>query len=1298
MRSLSLPSRSWRWVPAAGLLSLLLSCNVTDRDLGTAPLGPPVTGGSLDTLAAGDWVRDSVAGNMRIFSTPQRIKAGNKDKSTITARVFDGNGNPVKGRLVRFKASLGTITAADTSDADGLATAIFTAVPRNGEVRILALATVSDTLAVVGTSVQLEGLTVKVEPAATDTLVDKAIPIAVTVTDGEGDPVAAAALSLQGAKASSGLTDGAGRFNTSAVRSDPGQVRVRALALGAGDSVTVGFWSTPPDSRSRTILLFAEPPRIAANNGETSRIKAIVYDDNHNPVAGRTVTFSASHGIVSPTATTSEDGAAEATFKGLAQNVDATVTASVALGDTVRRASVTVTLAGLQVELKPAATEVEIGDTIPLSIRVRDAAGNPLPNVSVTLTGAIQSSVKTNPSGVAAATVTSATERAVPLKATALGGADSARVVFLTTLPTGGEAKKIGVGNMRIFVESSKLKASNTDQTTVRVIAFDKFNNPLGGRVVRFTANHGIITSSDSTDAKGEATATYRSVPLNTDARITATMVVDDSALAVVTTITLTGLEVDIRPEVTDALLNRQVPVSIRVVDGAGSPVPDATVLFNGNPGVGTTNGDGVFRTSVTSGSQKRVLITAKALGAEDSSFVDFWNVLPNKGTGEVNTIRRMRIFSSRSQLRADNSDFALVTVILTNEDNNPAVGETVKFTSNLGIIGESAKVDSLGRATVTLRSAPINGVSRVEATAVGRNLTAATDILFSGVTLQLAPDRTELKIGEQASIEAFLKDASGNPIGGDQASFSLSGSGASFDNGESAYSVALNPNGRALVRVSATSAGTVKVRAAALNTVDSLELKYSNNTLSLATSRASLSVGGNDSALITATYVDGSSNPVNGAVITFAANAGTITAKSVTTGSDGKASTYLKSAAFAGTATVQANAPAGASQVQVTFTAGAPARIKLEATADNIAVNGGVAALRATVTDAQGNTVSGPSVNFRILKGPGGGESITKPVVQALAGVAVSQLQSGSVASGYRGVLVEASVGALADTSKLTISGSAHIVTVSRPEDDTVSVQGSGNRDESTFEFFIGAVVQDINGNYVADGTEVHFSAVVTGMAVGRLVFDGWDGLGSDNEVKPKLRLALRDIPFEDINDNLRFDPGIDLNLDFDASTLRRGDDRNGDGVFDYNPAVHDSWFDLNGNGVCDAGVGEDDTVVVDGVTVFADLNKNGTRDQSEILADRAPLGACNGPASGDFPFGLWETRSFLPYLEFRDNQFAVAIEVSAVTKNGIAYARLRYPRQFANRLFVNLNAESNGIRDKDGERFLIPQLKTGN
>ena len=1278
-------------IPIAAFAVFLLSCNVTDRDLGDAPIGPSNTGGGLDTTS---WMRDSVSRNMRLFATPQTLKAGNKGRSTLTVLVFDDNHNPLRGRLVRFAASLGTVTASDTTDAEGAATAVFSGVPRNADARILAFANVGDSTAVVGTSVHLEGMTVTVTPLSMDTLIDAAVPVTVTVRDGDGEAVAAATVKLQGASASEGVTDGSGSFKTTVKSGTETSAKVSATALGASGSANIGFWKTPFFSRSRTLLLFADPPRIAAANGEIAHIKAILYDDSHNPVAGKRVTFSASQGLITPSDTTDESGVAEAVFQGFAQNADALITASYVQGDSTRIATTSVTLAGVQIEMKPVKDEALLNDTVPVAIHVRDAQGRALPDVQLTLKGALQSSLRTNPSGTATATVASSSLQTVSVSASALGAGDSTTITFLQTLPISDITSKSAVGNLRIFVDHSRLKASNTDETQVRVVAFDKFNNPLKGRLVRFTANRGIITASDSTNERGEAVATYRAVPVNDDVRITASVTVEDSSLSVFTTVTLTGLEIEIKPQFTDALLNRTVPVTIRILDGAGTPVPDATILFNGNPGFGTTDGDGIFRTNVTSGTQKRVIVTAKALGAEDTNYVDFWSVIPGKPDNNVDTIRKMRIFSSRSQLRADNSDFAMVSVILTNEDNNPAVGETVKFTSDLGIIGQSATVDSTGRATVILHSAPVNGTCRVEATAVGRNLKASTEILFSGVTLQLAAGQTDLKVGELASLEATLRDASGNAIGGDVVTFSLTGAGT-FDNGAASYSTVLRPDGKALVRVNASAAGTIVAKAAALNTSDSVALRFNTNTLSLVSSKPTLVVGGADSTQITATYVNGSGAPVAGATINFAANAGGLSAASAVTDGSGKASTFLRSASFSGTATVQANAPAGSAQIKVDFNAAVPKTIKLTVTPDNIGINGGLANLTAVVADAQGNLVSGQSVNFRILQGPGGGENILKPVALTQAGVALSQLQAGSVPSGYRGVLVVASVGSIADTSKLTISGPAHIVTVSRPQDDSVGVDNGGILDETTFEFFTGAVVQDVNGNAVADGTEVHFSATVTGAVYAVRIFDHWNGLGGTIEsVKPVYRVVAYDVPFEDINNNLKFDPGIDPDLDDDNSILRRGEDRNGDGVFDWKPATHDFWFDFNGNGSCDPGVGENDTVVVSGKTLFADLNANGFRDKSEIIVDHGTAGVCDEPASGDFPFIARDVRDYLQEMQFRANDYAVAIEVSAVTKNGVAHARLRYPRQFARRLKVSVNAEANGVRDRDGERFTLPVI----
>jgi hypothetical protein len=127
------------------------------------------------------------------------------------------------------------------------------------------------------------------------------------------------------------------------------------------------------------------------------------------------------------------------------------------------------------------------------------------------------------------------------------------------------------------------------------------------------------------------------------------------------------------------------------------------------------------------------------------------------------------------------------------------------------------------------------------------------------------------------------------------------------------------------------------------------------------------------------------------------------------------------------------ASTSAGNAVKKVNFISAPAKAIKLTVSPDNIGVNGGVATLKAIVTDSNSNMVSGSEVNFKILKGPGGGEYIDKPLVASQNGIAHAQLFAGSVASQYRGCLVSASIGSIADTAKLTISGEPYAITVSR-------------------------------------------------------------------------------------------------------------------------------------------------------------------------------------------------------------------------------------------------------------------------
>ncbi len=971
-------------------------------------------------------------------------------------------------------------------------------------------------------------------------------------------------------------------------------------------------------------------------------------------------------------------------------------------------------------------------------------------------------------------------------------------------------------GNMSIYASPTSVLASKTDVANIFVVIYDENHNPVAGRLVTFHANHGVVQEYATTDSTGKASVAFTAEQINTDALVWASMETEDSTVTVGTYVHMSGMELSIATDFSDALLNADVPVAVRLVDGAGQLVSNALVRLTGTTDTMGTTTSGQFSTTVSKSSQGTYVISASALGASDTDTVRFWTTIPTGTQTSVQSIRALRLYSSKSQLNADNTDNASITAIVTNEKNNPLAGDTVRFSTNLGVIDGYAIADAAGRAVATLRSTPVNGVCMVIAEVAGQtDLRDTVSVIFAGIGLTLNATPSDLSVNDTSLIEVVVQDASKNAIGGDMVTFSITTSIGAFLDGSKTKSAQLDANGKGSIQVTSSIAGRVIVQASGLNRSVTKDIQFSTSNLTLVASKSSMVAGGLDSIRVTATYRDNSGAVVPNKVIIFAANAGIVTDDSVTTGSNGTASTWLRSPDFSGVAKVEVRAAdqsAGIASVTIGVLAGPAASVDLAVTPDNIRVRGGVATLMATIKDANGNMVSGVNVNFVLLQSPGGGDSIRYPVSQASNGVAQSELVAGDVPSFYRSVEVAAYVGPIADSSKLTISGDPFIVTVSRPQDDTVTVPMAGNLNPSTFSHNVGAVIQDINGNPVADGTPVHFSAVVSGMAVYRKHLLKWAGLGSDAEDKAELGYRYLDVPFEDVNNNFGMDDNIDLKLDVYNTIARRGDDFDGLGAVDYDPLSDDFFWDFNNNGVCDTvhpvvnlgtqydttkieinadrdalpirtytdtiyvpnarswlfpsvmvirhitqdtalSYSLDDTISVElqafqeiytvlndenpdslvgqtatgriirlpreaaiayegmntgigeprirgdnGSWIYADLNENGRRDNTEWddynnnNVKDLPAIFYTSPAH-DFRFWLWEMLPFWkgnPF-EFHQNDFAVVIEKSVTTINGVADTKLTYPRQFARRLLVNVNAESQGIRDKDGERFLL-------
>jgi hypothetical protein len=495
-------------------------------------------------------------------------------------------------------------------------------------------------------------------------------------------------------------------------------------------------------------------------------------------------------------------------------------------------------------------------------------------------------------------------------------------------------------GQLRLKVDPPILKANFEDQAIVSVILYDDSHNPIKGTQVSFASTRGVIGSSAITDSNGMAQVTFTSEPIEADVWVVASIEKSDgTAVKVGKTIHVTGLVLSLIPTAEDVLIKSQVNVSIELLDASGYAISDQKVLLSGGySGTLTTDGSGKASFKVTRSTQDSAVILATVLGVKATKTVRFWTTVPAGAGSKVSAVRSMRIFSTRSQLRADNSDKATVTVILMNESNNPAQGDTVFFASNLGVIGSFGIVDSAGRASVTLNSAPVVGKCIVRASANSGTVKDSLTMDFTGLSLRLQGSVADARVGQYVDVEAELQDASDNSIGGDQIVFRAEG--GTFENGTGLFTTVLSAEGKVKARVTATTSGVVKVKSTALNASDSIQITFTQNNLTVTASRSYVVVGGTDSVAITAKYVNASGNPLVGKVIRFYANAGTVGSSAVTD-AQGNASMYYKGPGFTGLGTVQVVAETGTANIPIEVRASAANAVKISVTPDNIGVNG---------------------------------------------------------------------------------------------------------------------------------------------------------------------------------------------------------------------------------------------------------------------------------------------------------------------------------------------------------------------
>lgn len=431
-----------------------------------------------------------------------------------------------------------------------------------------------------------------------------------------------------------------------------------------------------------------------------------------------------------------------------------------------------------------------------------------------------------------------------------------------------------------------------------------------------------------------------------------------------------------------------------------------------------------------------------------------------------VSTPAEILLSAQPVDILADGETVATILVIVKDGRGIFAMdGTTVTFQTTAGFLDVDQAIIEDGKATVKLTSATDVGPAIVTAAvdAVSETLTINFLALPAhALFLETMLDTLPADGSSKTTLTVMVKDENDAPVI-DGTTVLFTATAGTLD-----ATSATTVNGVASVGLTSSTAESVAQVTATVGGVSDIVsitfLPLGANALTLSASPGDLPADGVSASTITATVTDELGAPVaDGTVIAFSATSGSLSNTSGVT-VNGTVSVQLASAVVAGSAVVTATAgdvsatttiiflPLGVSSVNVSVD---PAELP----ADGVSI----CTIAATVADELGNPVAdGTPVAFSTTAGALSAASAT-----TVNGAASVQLTSAMEAGD---AIVTATVGELSATTTIRFlaQGAATIALSAEPLD--LPADGLST---ST----ISAVVDDQNGDHVADGTLVTFT-----------------------------------------------------------------------------------------------------------------------------------------------------------------------------------------------------------------------------
>ncbi len=794
---------------------------------------------NIDTTFIADVTTAHIAASDLMVIVDDAV-ADNLDKNEVHARVTDAKGNVLSGQTVIFTSGNGAAitTVNGISDGDGLTKATLTHTLAGTSVvtaRVGNRVQSKDTTFIADrttATIRASDLTITRNNALADGVATNAARV--IVTDANGNPVPSMFVgytSDNGAllTPTSGMTDSSGTFSTTFTHTTAGISKVTATVATdlVGLTEDVRFVA----GAGARIELFRLNDGAVADGIQTNRVEARVYDVSDNLVPNSNVVFSADNGgqLVQNDVQTDALGSAYVTVS----NINTGVTKVTVTADGVSASTTTTFIADRDTATLVTDRFLITHDNAVANgvvenrvlLHLVDANDNSVSGVEVNFSA-------TNGASINASAITDINGFAIGVLTNTLSGPSDVTVTLVT--PGGTESltvtpqfiadintANIATGDFVIIDDGAV--ANSVDANEVRARVTDNQGNAIAGYSVVFSSQNGAtITTSGITGVDGWASAKLTHIKAGESgilARLSRPMATVHTLMpyfiADVSTATLQLFNFNPIPIIADGVM--QFFVLGRVFDANQNPVGGQQVAFSATNEVTLTESNGSISTpegsvllSVTSTQAGVHPITGTLVS---NNYTDTFGAafIANKNTAQLSTLmvvdnNALADGVTRNQVRAH----------VVDSTGNSVADMAVTFTANRGAQLSKVTVltDNNGDAVNTLTNSLV-GVTVVTAKLGTAGTPLTVDTVFTAgplATLTLVTTVNNAFADNSATntVQATLKDVSGNPIVGEVVAFAAS-NGATITATDGGVS---NANGIVLATLTNGTAGVSTVTA----------------------------------------------------------------------------------------------------------------------------------------------------------------------------------------------------------------------------------------------------------------------------------------------------------------------------------------------------------------------------------------------------------------------------------------------------------------------------------------------------